>query len=728
MASVRSSTIQLRRRRETVGVAAIGAIIGMLKLAATASAVGIVWIHVCGSWTPATSSGGGTVGVATSRSTPGINTPAQCPVGQVGNGLDVIALGKTTAGKRSSWQINAPAGFSIVGAHTVGNQGMVTYGVNQNMGWGGGFYWQGGGAQVTPSEGNYSSPAINSPYFGWQVVCGWSTCDGSTKPGEIGVFEIEIEGAETSGPGVSVAPGSLGAASSWVRGTWPIAFSADGPSGACQLAASLGGASVSQPLNEPQSQTTWHQCSAGSFSQSFNTAAVPSGAGVPLVMWARDAAYDYQAGAYLSSSVTKSANIDNDPVSINLSGPTDAPSTAGTQYVTATAAAGPSGVQGISCSVDSGPNQSFSGASAQVPVTGIGSHSIRCAADNNATDASGNHGWSNWATWTLSIRQPTVSGIGFSRLVDRMLCHRARQRVKVPARWVTVHRHHRKVRVKRRAHTKLVTVTRCHPRIAHRKIYVWVTVKRKGKLVRVRHAKRVRVAVLPHVVTNTSKRVPHGKSTTVNGWLGMPGGTAIAGQTVRVLTAPDNGLGQFSPAAVATTGADGSWSARLSAGPSRLVEAVYDGAPTLEPSASSQVRVVVPAMVKLISVWPPRVAWSGTVRIVGQLVGGYLPPGGALVRMRLGQGAGYTTYGVQEHVTGNGRFETTYTFGAGLPSVHRKFWFQIASLPMGGDYPWAPADSGRATVVVGGHPVEPSTPPKRRHHKHRARKRGQRKP
>jgi len=124
------------------------------------------------------------------------------------------------------------------------------------------------------------------------------------------------------------------------------------------------------------------------------------------------------------------------------------------------------------------------------------------------------------------------------------------------------------------------------------------------------------------------------------------------------------------------------------------VQAVYDGAPTLEPSTSSQVHVVVPAEVKLISVWPPRVAWGGTVRIAGRLVGGYLPPQGALVGLRIGRGASYTTYGIQEHVTGNGRFSTTYTYGEGLASVHEPFWFQIASLPMGGDYPWAPREAG----------------------------------
>jgi hypothetical protein len=682
-----------------VGVAA-----ATLKLAAIATAAGILWIHVCGSWTPAASRTGGSVGIAASATTPGIATAAQCPAGQIGNGLDVVGNGQTTAGKRSAWQINAPAGLSIVGAHTVGSQGMVSYGVNQNMGWGGGFYWQGGGAQAQAGEINYSSPSINSPYFGWQVVCGWSTCDGATKPGEIGVLELEIEAAEASGPSVSTAPGSLGAAGGWVRSWWPIAFSADGPTGACQLAASLGGVSVSQPVTEPQSQTAWHQCSAGSFSQSFNTASVGSGASVALVMWARDAAYDYQSGSYLSSSATRYVNVDNDPVTVSLSGPTDAPSTAGVQHVTASATAGPSGVQGISCTVDGAPAQFYSGATAQVPVSGVGAHSVRCSADNNAVDPSGGHGWSNWSSWTMSIRQPTVSGIGFSKLVDAMLCHRVRTRVKIPARWVTVVRDHKPVRVKKRGYTKVVTVSRCHPRIARRRITVWTTVTRNGKPVRVRHEKTVWVAVMPHVVTHGTKRVGHGKPTTVDGWLGMPNWTGLAGQTVRVLTAPDNGQGRFAQAAVVTTNANGSWAAKLPAGPSRLVEAAYGGAATLEPSTSSQVHVVVPAKVELISVSPRRVAWGGTVRIVGKLDGGYLPPGGALVRLRLGQGSSYTTYGVQEHVTGNGRFATTYTFGAGLPSVHQTFWFQIASLPMGGDYPWAPSDSRKVNVIVGGHP------------------------
>jgi hypothetical protein len=684
-----------------------------LKFAAAAGAAGMIWIHLCGSWTPGGGNTGGSIGVARSGSSnPGVSTPYQCPTTATGsaNGMEVFGGGSNVpAGARAYWQIDAPAGLVIVGVHTEGS-GMISYGVNANMGWGGGFYWQGGGAGARQSEIAYSSPPLFSTYFGWQIICGWSTCDGNSKPGEISILGLEIEAAESSGPSVSPTPGTLGAASGWARSWWPVGFAADGPSGACQLTASLGGVSVSQPVTEPQSQTTWHQCSAGSFSQSFNTASVSSGPSVPLVMWARDAAYDYSAGAYLSGSVTKYVNIDNDPISVTLSGPTDAPSTARTQYVTATATAGPSQVQGIACSTDGAPNQWYPGASARVPVSGIGSHGVRCAADNNAVDPAGNHGWSSWASWNLSIRQPTVSAIGFSKLVDALRCRRVRERISVRATWVTVHRHGRLVRVHRRAHTKVVKVVRCHPRIAHRKIVVWTTVRRHGRPVRVKRAKMVRVILRPHVITRTSEWVAHGRGTTVSGWVGLSSNIALGGQTVRVMTAPDNGLDAFTQAAVVTTASNGSWSAHLPAGPSRLVEAVYDGGPTTEPSTSGQVRVVVPALVELISVWPRRVPWSspghpGAVRIVGRLVGGYLPPGGALVRMRIGSGSHYTTYGVQEYVTGNGRFSTSYTFGDGLPSVYQTFWFEISSLPMGGDYPYAPADSRKLTVLVGGHPA-----------------------
>ena len=95
------------------------------------------------------------------------------------------------------------------------------------------------------------------------------------QAGEISVLGLELEAAEGSGPSVVVTPGSLGAASGGSAGR---GRSHSPLMGRRRLPArgKSGGASVSQPLNEPQSQVTWHQCPAGSFSQSFNTAAVAS--------------------------------------------------------------------------------------------------------------------------------------------------------------------------------------------------------------------------------------------------------------------------------------------------------------------------------------------------------------------------------------------------------------------------------------------------------------------
>ncbi len=253
------------------------------------------------------------------------------------------------------------------------------------------------------------------------------------------------------------------------------------------------------------------------------------------------------------------------------------------------------------------------------------------------------------------------------------------------------------------------TVTKCHPRTAIKRVVVRVRVRRDGRIVWVKRQQRERVVLLPHTKNSYQLRVGHGKAATASGWLGNSAGVALGGQTITVLTAPDNGLGQFTPAAVATTSATGWWGVKLPAGPSRLIEAVYNGGPTTEGSVSNQIALTVPAKIRLLSVSPRNVAWGGTVRLVGELYDGYLPAGGALVRLRIGEGAAQTTYGVREHVGGTGRFATTYTFGQGIPSIHRAYWFQLASLPTG-NYPYAPAASRRLTVYVGGHPH-----PRRRH-------------
>lgn len=631
----------------------------------------------------------------------GIRTFFFCPPGtNEPPGMTVTTGPKAISrGDRGSFQADAPAGLAITGA-SIGSKQLYSLYLNNGGPWGGGFYWAGGGAETYDTTSQYFVSGLNTPYFGFQLVCGASTCDGSTHTAQITVESIHLYATETQGPSLS-APDGLWQATGWVRGVWTLHFWGDSPSGICSLSASLNGQAIPGTTSSVD-PSVWHQCAAPPVSQSIQTGAFGEGA-APLTIRGVDAAgVSTPDGTY-----TKIIYIDNSHPVVSFAGsPSDAATTAGTQYVMVSAGGSPSGIAGLSCSVDGGPTQWTPGSSASVPVSGIGQHSVKCSAADNAVDGAGNAGWSDPATWLLSIRQPTVQAVGFMKVLHPLRCRAIRELVTLPPRWVTVHRHHKLVRLRRRR-TKLVRVTKCRPQIVQRRITVWHTIVRKGKKVRIKRKQTVRVAVPPRTVLKSTRRVGHGKHARIEGWLGMPDGTALAGQPVRILTAPDNNVGKFKRVGTATTARDGTWKATLPAGPSRLVEATFPGTGTLEPSSSDQVREVVPAKVRLLRVWPRSVPWStpghpSTVHIRGQLKGGYLPPGGALVRLRIGEGKSYTTYGVQEHVTGRGRFSTTYTFGDGLPSIRRTLWFQIASLPMG-NYPWAPGASNRRTVVVGGH-------------------------
>jgi hypothetical protein len=202
-------------------------------------------------------------------------------------------------------------------------------------------------------------------------------------------------------------------------------------------------------------------------------------------------------------------------------------------------------------------------------------------------------------TRTLRIRIPTISGIAFSRIVDALSCRRSRELVEVPAHWVKLRRHHRVVRVRVHASHGTIKRTRCHPRTARRFVTIWVTARRHGKKVRIKRRVLKRVVLVPHLISRATRQVAHGRRTTVDGWLGTSAGIALPNQPVWILTAADNGLGRFRLAAPTTTASNGSWLARLPAGPSRVVEAVYPGGPTTEPLSSSQVTLVVPAKVEL---------------------------------------------------------------------------------------------------------------------------------
>jgi hypothetical protein len=160
------------------------------------------------------------------------------------------------------------------------------------------------------------------------------------------------------------------------------------------------------------------------------------------------------------------------------------------------------------------------------------------------------------------------------------------------------------------------------------------------------------------------------------------------------MTAPDDGLAQWQQSAVVTTAANGTWTAELPRGPSRLVEANYAGDTTTEASTSSLVHLVVPAKVQ-IQVSPRSTRWSGTIKITGRVLGGYIPSG-KLLRLRIGVAGVKETVGIP-NIAASGRFETTWTFAPGRGVV--RYWFSVSTLNEA-DYPFAPAGSRRVYVTV----------------------------
>jgi hypothetical protein len=150
----------------------------------------------------------------------GIGTFGSCPNPPYsGGGMGIGAAGnRVAAGQRASWQAIAPAGLAITGA-AVPQGSLLSAGVNDGQQYGGGFYWAGGGAQTYDSETSATLGGFFSAYFGFQLVCGASTCTNGVSQLNVGQIVLTVQ--ETQGPGL-VAPDGL-----WQQPGW------DGGAGQC---------------------------------------------------------------------------------------------------------------------------------------------------------------------------------------------------------------------------------------------------------------------------------------------------------------------------------------------------------------------------------------------------------------------------------------------------------------------------------------------------------------
>lgn len=454
--------------------------------------------------------------------------------------------------------------------------------------------------------------------------------------------------------------------------------------------------------------SSFTQCSGSALGASVDTTKFPNGAGAITLSSTATSA----AGA--ASTISKSINVDNQLPTVMLAGPSDAPITAGTQFVNATATAGPSGVQGIWCSVDGVSYTEHAGASAQIPISGLGSHETSCYAQSNSESANGVPAVSVTESLSMTIRQPTEAAVNFSTLKDPLRCHHLT--IRVPAhRQIVVRRGHKiTVRGRPRRRREL----RCKARTVRR--VVTIVVRRHGKPVRVRQ--RERIVVLPHHISELARRVAFGHGASVSGVLLTNDGTPIAGQAVQVLTAPDNGLRQFTPATSATTSSTGTWTAHLPAGPSRLVLASYEGSTTLEPTVSNVAQLTVPARIS-VAITPRKLPWHGTITVRGHLIGGYVPADGVALRLLVRYpNSKKPTPLLALRTTSTGAFAFTWSYhhGRGIAT----YPVMVSTTATESDFPFAASSSSPVDVTFG--KATPRRTRRRRRAHHRSARRQKR--
>lgn len=588
-----------------------------------------------------------------------------CPTSGTGNQRGVWIVGNlpVPGGHLAHWEVDAPPNVRMIAARApeMSDDDGSYY-------WGQYFYWDSGNSGwLTDLKGNSGSwPSANgwqyfspSRYFGWELSCNAASQCGQSSA-YLDVFDLELEAYEYQTPTIIAGPvsGSRNLwyqGGKWVHGSLPIDIAAADPSGVCRAVVSWDGQNVLDTGEHPPNSAYWDQCDPNHVPDSqqdfftgaaINTAtSVPGSAtGVPLVLMAHNASYNPSTSQPDWTSVSESLNVDNLPVGLSLSGPRDVPVTAGPQYVTATATSGPSRVGAIMCSVDGSPpaaellnGAGAQTATAQVPVSGLGVHTIGCYATNRAVNGNGAPTTSPTQTWSLKIGEPVRIYAGIAKATRD--CRHLRERVGKQIR----------------------RVRRCASQTRQLQV----------------------------------EEVRFGRSLRLSGWVATADGTPLAHVPVSIMTAPDKDAYSWHQAATVSTAGDGTWMATLPPGPSRLVQAVYAGGPATESASSSIVTAIVPAKIRL-AVLRSRIPWGGVLVIRGRVLGGHIPPE-QILQIRSGVGRRLQVIG-NPYIEPSGRFVVRLAAtGSGGPIQTD---IAVATLRET-NYPYARGFSRRVRVTIG---------------------------
>jgi hypothetical protein len=196
------------------------------------------------------------------------------------------------------------------------------------------------------------------------------------------------------------------------------------------------------------------------------------------------------------------------------------------------------------------------------------------------------------------------------------------------------------------------------------------------------------------------RTVPFGRRVVLSGRLSSRSGTPIEGVRVRVVERFDGGAATGQRITLLSTDADGGFSTRLPAGPSREIAAYFDGtaalgrsaAPAVDLDVRSDVRLRVSSSMATIGGRP--VVFSGRVRARA----GELPDGGKTVALQFRlPGLDWADFRTL-HTDGRGRFRLPYRFSDD-DSRGVRFQFRAYASPQGG-WPYEPGGS-RPVAVTG---------------------------
>jgi hypothetical protein len=197
----------------------------------------------------------------------------------------------------------------------------------------------------------------------------------------------------------------------------------------------------------------------------------------------------------------------------------------------------------------------------------------------------------------------------------------------------------------------------------------------------------------------TSRVVPYGRATVFGGRLTSSSATPLGGLPVEVIETFATGASSLRHSTTVLTAPDGSFTSRLSPGPSREVEAVFAGNRVLTRASGGQVRLRVLAGVRLHAsatsarVGGAPVVFSGRIESLGAPIPADGRPVELQFRLAGGDWAEFRTVQTDAH----GRFRYPYAFS---DDDSRGIRFQFrAYAPAEDDWPYEPTGSKPVSVT-----------------------------